>query len=487
MAADSSVSPLLDPAVKSLRQPPYSMEAEEAVIGGLLIENEAWDQIFDLLVENDFFKKEHRLFFRMIKKLSEATQPFDAITVADRLKDSGQDSENILSYLLLLAKDTPSAANIKAYANIVREKSVRRKLISASNSIIEQITQADEDLNGDALLDHAEQKIFEIAEEDQNKRQEFKSLGSVGIETYNYIDELYKKGGGITGLPTGYKDFDDKTSGLQKGDLIVIAGRPSMGKTSLAMNIVEYAAIQQQQSNEQDSEQARGPIAIFSMEMPASQITMRFYSSLARINLVHLRQGNLHEGDWPRMSSAMKLMQSAPIFIDDSDTLTPFHIRARARRLKREHKSLSLIVVDYLQLMRLEKRPENRVVEISEISRSLKALARELKVPIIALSQLNRSLEQRPNKRPIMSDLRESGAIEQDADLIVFIYRDEVYNEDSKTPGIAEINVAKQRNGPQFTTKLTFLKQYTRFETYTPESAFSTRYDTKAISSEDII
>ena len=247
MAADSSVSPLLDPAVKSLRQPPYSMEAEEAVIGGLLIENEAWDQVFDLLVENDFFKKEHRLFFRMIKKLSEATQPFDAITVADRLKDSGKDSENILSYLLLLAKDTPSAANIKAYANIVREKSVRRKLISASNSIIEQITQADEDLNGDALLDHAEQKIFEIAEEDQNKRQEFKSLGSVGIETYNYIDELYKKGGGITGLPTGYKDFDDKTSGLQKGDLIVIAGRPSMGKTSLAMNIVEYAAIQQQQ------------------------------------------------------------------------------------------------------------------------------------------------------------------------------------------------------------------------------------------------
>ena len=478
MAVSVPIPPFADVAVEELRTPPYSMEAEEAVIGGLLIDNQAWDQVFDLLGENDFFKKEHRLFFSVIQKLSADNQPFDAVTVADRLKDAGKASEDVLAYLLLLAKDTPSAANIKAYANIVREKAVRRKLIKVANAIIENTTQADEDLHGDVLLDKAEQMVFEIAEDDLRNRQEFEPLGSASVAAYDQIDALYNKGGDITGLPTGYAEFDKLTSGLQKGDLIIIAGRPSMGKTSLAANVVEYVGIQRKEN---------GPIAMFNMEMPARHIAMRFYASLARIDLMRLRQGNLLDEEWPRMTSAMKIMQGVPIYIDDSNTLTPFQIRARARRLKREHKGLSLIVVDYLQLMRLEEKMENRVVEISEISRSLKSLARELDVPVIALSQLNRSLEQRQDKRPIMSDLRESGAIEQDADLIVFIYRDEVYDEETKEQGVAEIRVAKQRNGPQFMTKLTFLKQFTRFENYFPEGSYPSMADAPAQSPDEII
>lgn len=476
----------MDEATESLRTPPYSMEAEEAVIGGLLIDNQAWDKVSDLLNEDDFFRQEHRLFFRMIQHLSKDTEPFDAITIADRLKDAGEATENNLSYLLTLAKDTPSAANIQAYADIVREKAVRRKLIAAANTIIEKTTQPSEDLTADALLNQAEEMVFSIADEDASGRQEFTALGNVGANTYHHIHELYEAGGNITGLATGYNEFDNKTSGLQKGDLIIIAGRPSMGKTSLATNIVEEIAI-----NKKGDE----PIAIFSMEMPASQIALRFYASLAGVNLMNLRRGKLNDTDWPRMTSAMNIMQKAPIFIDDSSALSPFQIRARARRLKREHNGLALIIVDYLQLMRLEERTDNRVAEISEISRSLKALARELNIPVVALSQLNRGAENRPDKRPVMSDLRESGAIEQDADLIVFIYRDEVYKPDTKDQGIAEIRVAKQRNGPQFVTKLTFRKELTRFENLIGTETYEEAYgetpeamaDTRSESLEDII
>ena len=477
-SANPNISTFPNKSIDELRAPPFSMEAEEAVIGGLLIDNEAWDIIMDMVEENDFYKKEHRVFFRMIRVLLEADQPFDAITVADRLKDAGEASESSLASLLSLAKDTPSAANISAYANIVREKSIRRKLVATANSIIEQTNQAGDDLNGVALLDNAEQKIFEIAEADTNKRKDFEPLGHIGKEAYKQIAHRSKQKGYITGVPTGYQEFDKQTSGLQKGDLIIIAGRPSMGKTSLAVNIAEYAAFHNSQINEQHAEDAetgdtnKGVVAIFSMEMPASQLALRFYASLARIDLMRLRQGNLRDEEWPRITSAMNLMQGASVYIDDTSTLSPFQIRARARRLMREHKGLSLIVVDYLQLMRLEHRTDNRVVEISEISRALKALARELNVPVIALSQLNRSLESREDKRPVMSDLRESGAIEQDADLILFVYREEVYKKEPKEKGVAEIIVAKQRNGPQFTTKLTFLKEVTRFENHFPAGSY---------------
>ncbi|MGH1537786.1 MAG: replicative DNA helicase [Gammaproteobacteria bacterium] len=442
---------------ESLRTPPYSLEAEQAVIGGLILDNSTWDQVADRINENDFHLFDHRLIFRTIDELVEKRQPFDVLTLSDLLRQKSEISDtNILAYLGTLANDTPSAANIRAYADIVREKSILRKLVSAGNEIASDgLSPEGRDVN--QLLDEAERKVFQIADDSTNSGQGFQNIKSLLKTTVEQIDELFERGDHITGLPSGYDEFDEKTAGLQNGELIIIAGRPSMGKTSFAMNIVEYAALRNNAS-----------VAIFSMEMPGRSLTMRMLSSMGRIDAQRIRTGKLNDDDWPRLTSAVSMLSEANLFIDDSAGLSPTEIRARARRLKREH-GLSLIVIDYLQLMQISGTTENRATEISEISRSLKALAKELNVPVVALSQLNRSLESRPDKRPVMSDLRESGAIEQDADLIVFIYRDEVYNEDSPDQGTAEILVRKQRNGPIFNTRLTFLGQYTRFENYVPE------------------
>ena len=442
---------------ESLRTPPYSLEAEQAVIGGLILDNSTWDQVADQLNENDFHLFDHRIIFRAIEELVEKRQPFDVLTLSDLLRDKAEISDtNVLAYLGTLANDTPSAANIKAYAGIVRQKSILRQLVEAGNEIASSgISSEGKDI--DQLLDEAEQKIFQITDKSVQSGSGFMNIKSLLKTTVEQIDELFERGEHITGTPTGYDEFDEKTAGLQDGELIIVAGRPSMGKTSFAMNIVEYAALRNNAS-----------VAIFSMEMPGRSLTMRMLSSMGRIDQQRIRTGKLNDDDWPRLTSAVSMLSEANLFIDDSAGLSPTELRARARRLKREH-GLSLIVVDYLQLMKVSGTAENRATEISEISRSLKALSKELSVPIIALSQLNRSLESRTDKRPVMSDLRESGAIEQDADLIVFIYRDEVYNEDSPEQGTAEIIVAKQRNGPIFKTRLTFLGQYTRFENYVPE------------------
>lgn len=442
---------------ENLRTPPYSLEAEQAVIGGLILDNSAWDQVADKLNENDFHLFDHRLIFRAIDELVEKRQPFDVLTLSDLLRRKSEITDtNVLAYLGSLANDTPSAANIKAYADIVREKSVLRQLAQAGTEIASSgILPEGKDIN--QLLDEAEQKIFRITDRSAQTGQGFINIKSLLKTTVEQIDELFERDEHITGIPSGFDEFDEKTAGLQDGELIIVAGRPSMGKTSFAMNIVEYAALR-----------SNACVAIFSMEMPGRSLTMRMLSSMGRIDQQRVRTGRLSDDDWPRLTSAVSMLSEANLFIDDSASLSPTELRARARRLKREY-GLSLIIVDYLQLMKISGTSENRATEISEISRSLKALAKELSVPIVALSQLNRSLEQRPNKRPVMSDLRESGAIEQDADLIVFIYRDEVYDEDSPDQGTAEIIIAKQRNGPIFKTRLTFLGQYTRFENYVPE------------------
>ncbi len=442
---------------ESLRTLPYSLEAEQAVIGGLILDNSTWDQVADRINENDFHLFDHRLIFRTIDELVEKQQPFDVLTLSDLLRQKAEISDtNILAYLGTLANDTPSAANIRAYADIVREKSILRQLVTTGNEIASSgLSPEGRDVN--ELLDEAEQKVFQISDHSVHTSQGFQNIKSLLKTTVEQIDELFERGDHITGLPSGYDEFDEKTAGLQNGELIIVAGRPSMGKTSFAMNIVEYAALRSNAS-----------VAIFSMEMPGRSLTMRMLSSMGRIDAQRIRTGKLTDDDWPRLTSAVSMLSESNLFIDDTAALSPTELRARARRLKREH-GLSLIIVDYLQLMQVSGTTENRATEISEISRSLKALAKELDLPIIALSQLNRSLEQRTDKRPVMSDLRESGAIEQDADLIVFIYRDEVYNEDSPDQGTAEIIVAKQRNGPIFKTRLTFLGQYTRFENYVPE------------------
>ncbi|MCG5535839.1 replicative DNA helicase [Ectothiorhodospira mobilis] len=442
----------------ALKIPPHSIEAEQAVLGGLMLENSAWDRVSDRVAEVDFYRYDHRLIFRAIAELAGRNAPFDLVTISERLEARGElEDAGGLAYLGLLARDTPSAANITAYADIVRERSVLRQLISVGTGIADSAFQ-NEGRDSEDLLNEAEQRVFEIAEQSKRSRQGFRGMRNLLKATVEHIEMLFERDSPITGLPTGYDEFDELTSGLQPGDLVILAARPSMGKTTLAMNMAEYAALKQQY-----------PVAIFSMEMPGEQLTMRLLSSLGRINQQRLRTGRLQDDDWPRFSSAVSMLSEAQLYIDDSPALSPNDLRARSRRLMREHKQLGLIVVDYLQLMQIPGSAENRTTEISEISRGLKALAKEMNVPVIALSQLNRGLEQRPNKRPVMSDLRESGAIEQDADVIVFIYRDEVYNEDSPDKGTAEIIIAKQRNGPIGTLRLTFLGQYTRFENYVPE------------------
>ncbi len=442
---------------ENLRTPPYSLEAEQAVLGGLILDNSAWDQVADKINEDDFHLFNHRLIFRAIGELVDKRQVFDVLTLSDLLRQrSDIENTNILAYLGTLANDIPSASNIRAYADIVREKSVFRQLVQVGNEIAASGLSPDGKGIKD-LLDEAERKIFEITDRSAQSGQGFVNIKSLLKTTVEQIDELYERADHITGIPSGFDEFDEKTAGLQDGDLIIVAGRPSMGKTSFAMNVVEYAALQMKIN-----------VAIFSMEMPGRSLTMRMLSSMGRIDQQRVRTGKLKDEDWPRLTSAVSVLSEANLFIDDSAVLSPTELRARARRLKREH-GLSLIVVDYLQLMTIGGTSENRATEISEICRSLKALAKELNVPVVVLSQLNRSLEQRSDKRPVMSDLRESGAIEQDADLIVFIYRDEVYREDSPDQGTAEIIVGKQRNGPIFKTRLTFLGQYTRFENYIPE------------------
>ena len=446
----------IDHEVDSLRVPPHSVEAEQSVLGGIMLDNAAWDGVADQLIEDDFYRREHRLIFRAIVDLAAKSQPFDAITISDWLTANNLlDQAGDLAYIGRLANDTPSAAAVSAYAEIVRQRSVRRSLISVGSDISNAAFNT-EGRDTRELLDEAERKVFEIADQGSRGKSGFRPVKELLTVAIDRIEDLFQRDEAITGLPSGYTDFDEMTSGLQPSDLIIVAGRPSMGKTTFAVNIAESAAIK-----------VKRPVAIFSMEMPAEQLTLRMMASLGRIDSHRMRTGKLLDDDWPRITSAVSILSEAQLFIDDTPALSPTELRARCRRLVREHGDLALIVIDYLQLMQGSTKSDNRTSEISEISRSLKALAKELKVPVMCLSQLNRSLEQRPNKRPIMSDLRESGAIEQDADVIVFIYRDEVYNEDTAEKGTAEIIIGKQRNGPIGTVRLTFLGQFTRFENYT--------------------
>lgn len=445
--------PVRKKQVDTLKRPPHSAEAEQSIIGGLMLDNQAWDKVSAKLCETDFYRTEHRVLFRAIVDLAKRNQPFDVVTVLDTLKSNHTlDEAGGEAYLFELANNTPSVANVVAYADIVREKSVQRQLIAVAGEI------ADSAYNPSGrevvdLLDFAETKVFAIAEQTAAEGGP-EAIKSILVRAVERIDELYHSGDAITGLATGLSDLDEMTSGLQPADLIIVAGRPSMGKTTLVMNMAEHAAIK-----------ARKPVLVFSMEMPADSLAMRMMSSLGRIDQHRIRTGKLDDDDWPRVTSAVHMLSEAPLFIDDTVGLSPAEMRARARRLTKEHGQLGLIVVDYLQLMKVPGfKADNRTAEISEISRSLKSLAKELSVPVIALSQLNRSLEQRHDKRPIMSDLRESGAIEQDADIICFIYRDEVYNEDSADKGVAEIIIAKQRNGPIGKIRVAFLGKYTRFE-----------------------
>ncbi len=439
-----------------MKLPPHSIQAEQSVLGGLMLDNQMWDSIADRVGEEDFYRKDHRLIFCAIRDLADKQDPFDVITLSELLEQAGKlEDAGGLAYLGTLAKDTPSAANIVAYADIVRERSVLRQLVHVGTEISNVAFQT-EGRDTAEILEYAEQKVFQIAEQRQRRGSGFMPIKTLLSTAVDRIEKLFQQEGSLTGASTGFNDFDEKTSGLQRSDLIIVAGRPSMGKTSFAMNIAENVAIKGDK-----------PVAVFSMEMPGDQLAMRMMSSLGRIDQHKVRTGKLDDDEWPRMTSAINILAEAKLFIDDTPALSPTDIRSRVRRLVREHGPLGLIVLDYLQLMQSPGYAENRVNEISHISRSLKALAKEMDVPVVALSQLNRNLEQRPNKRPVMSDLRESGSIEQDADVIAFIYRDEVYNEDSPDKGTAEIIISKQRNGPIGTTRLTFLGQYTRFENYT--------------------
>ena len=456
-----------DAHTDSLRVPPHSVQAEQSVLGGLMLDNSSWDQVADRVGSNDFYRREHRLIFEAIIELAEAAKPFDVVTLAEELERHDElDNVGGMSYLGALAKDTPSAANIQAYADIVREHSVVRQLIRVGTEIADSGFRQ-EGRKSAELLDTAERKVFEIAEQRARGGEGFQPAKKLVTKALDRIETLFQQEDVITGVPTGFSDFDEMTSGLQPSDLVIVAGRPSMGKTTFAMNIAENVALK-----------TKKPVAVFSMEMPGEQLAMRMMASLGRVDQHRVRTGKLLEDEWPRLTSAVSLLAEAPLYVDDTAALSPTELRARARRLSRECGSpLGLIVIDYLQLMQAPGLGENRTTEISAISRGLKSLAKELNVPVIALSQLNRNLEQRPNKRPVMSDLRESGSIEQDADVVVFIYRDEVYNPDvpEEDKGKAEIIIGKQRNGPIGTVNLTFLGQYTKFENFIA-SAYGEEY-----------
>lgn len=446
-----------DAQVDAIKVPPHSIEAEQSVIGGLLLDNERWDTVAERVVTKDFYSRPHRLIFESVSDLLESGKPLDLITLSEFLEQREQlEDVGGFAYLADLAKNTPSAANINAYADIVAERALVRNLIGVAN----EIADAGYDPQGrssEDLLDLAESKVFAIAEDRTNENEGPQNVDSILEKTLERIEILYKTPqDGVTGVNTGFSDLNKKTAGLQGSDLVIVAARPSMGKTTFAMNLCENAAMEQEK-----------PVLIFSLEMPAEQIMMRMLASLSRVDQTKIRTGQLDDEDWARISSTMGiLMEKKNMFIDDSSGLTPTEVRSRARRIAREHGGLSMIMVDYLQLMRVPALSDNRTLEIAEISRSLKALAKELNVPVVALSQLNRSLEQRADKRPVNSDLRESGSIEQDADLIMFIYRDEVYNPESSLKGIAEIIIGKQRNGPIGSVRLTFQGQFSRFDNY---------------------
>ena len=446
-----------DAQVDAVKVPPHSLEAEQSVLGGLLLDNERWDTVAEKVLSSDFYSRPHRLIFEGIKSLLEESKPLDLITLSEFLELREQlDDVGGFAYLADLAKNTPSAANINAYADIVAERALVRNLIGVAN----EIADAGYDPQGrssEDLLDMAESKVFKIAEERTSENEGPQSVDNILEKTLERIEILYKTPqDGVTGVTTGFNDLNKKTAGLQGSDLVIVAARPSMGKTTFAMNLCENAAMSQDK-----------PVLIFSLEMPAEQIMMRMLASLSRVDQTKIRTGQLDDEDWAKISTTMgMLMEKKNMYIDDSSGLTPTEVRSRARRIAREHGGLSLIMVDYLQLMRVPSLSDNRTLEIAEISRSLKALAKELNVPVVALSQLNRSLEQRADKRPVNSDLRESGSIEQDADLIMFIYRDEVYHPDSALKGIAEIIIGKQRNGPIGSVRLTFQGQYSRFDNY---------------------
>ena len=450
---------LRDGAADAVRVPPHSLEAESAVLGGLMLDNSTWDAIADRIRAEDFYRRDHQLIFAAIAELSGKAEPADAVTVAEALDRAGLSQETGgLIYLAGLVRDTPTAANIRAYAEIVRERSTLRGLIEVGGEIAANAFNP-EGRSASELVDEAERRVFEIAEAGRKVGSGFVPLRSELGSIIDRLDTLHQNQGQITGVSTGFSRLDEMTAGLQRGDLVVIAGRPSMGKTTFALNIAENAAFGP----------AKAKVGVFSMEMSREQLAFRMISSLGRVDQGHLRTGNFGDEEWSRINTAISMMKNSHIYIDDTGALTPTEVRARARRLKREH-GLDLIVLDYLQLMQVAGTRENRATEISEISRSLKALAKELSVPVIALSQLNRSLEQRTDKRPVMSDLRESGAIEQDADVIMMIYREEVYDQNTTRKGIADIIIAKQRNGPIGDVQLTFLGKYTKFENFAPES-----------------
>ena len=458
-----------DPQVAGLKVPPHSIEAEQSVLGGLMLDNERWDDVAERVVADDFYTRPHRHIFTEMARLQESGSPIDLITLAESLERQGQlDSVGGFAYLAELSKNTPSAANISAYADIVRERAVVREMISVAN----EIAEAGFDPQGrtsEDLLDLAESRVFKIAESRANKDEGPKNIADVLDATVARIEQLFQQPhDGVTGVNTGYDDLNKKTAGLQPSDLIIVAARPSMGKTTFAMNLVENAAMLQDK-----------PVLIFSLEMPSEQIMMRSLASLSRVDQTRIRTGQLDDEDWARISGTMGiLLEKRNIYIDDSSGLTPTEVRSRARRIAREHGGIGLIMIDYLQLMRGSSKSsmENRATEISEISRGLKGLAREMEVPIIALSQLNRGVDARADKRPMMSDLRESGAIEQDADIIMFIYRDWVYNKETGDPNLAEIIIGKQRNGPTGVINMRFDGQFTRFDNLAEEGDIPPEY-----------
>jgi replicative DNA helicase len=442
-----------DEEVENVKVAPHSIEAEQSVLGGLMLDNNTWDTASEVVIEDHFYRHDHRLIFRVMQKLVNNQQPIDVVTLSEELDRTGDlEKAGGLDYLIELAKNTPSASNIRAYSEIVRDRALLRQMISVAQEISENAFYP-EGRASDEILNEAEQKIFQIAENRPNQGGP-EPVNPLLKRAVDRIDFLFNNSDQLTGVTTGFDDLDDRTAGMQPSDLIIVAARPSMGKTTFAMNLVENALMAEER-----------PVLVFSLEMPADQLISRMLSSIGKIDQTKVRTGQLDEEDWPKLTTAVNMLRDKPLFIDDTSGISPNEMRTRARRIVREHGDLSMIMVDYLQLMQIKTgKSSSRAEEISEISRSLKALAKEMNCPVIALSQLNRSLENRPNKRPVNSDLRESGAIEQDADVIMFIYRDEVYNEDSQDKGIAEIIIGKQRNGPIGSIKLAFIGKYTRFE-----------------------
>ena len=445
-----------DKNIEKLKVPPHSIEAEQSVLGSMLIDPESWDKVAELVTETDFYNRSHQTIFRAIVRLLNTNQPIDLITVSEELEKHDElDDAGGFAYLGELAKNTPSSANVASYAQIISERAITRELIGVAHEIAE-VGYNPEGRDSADILDLAESRVFEIAERRTGENEGPRDVGSVLGKTIDRLEELVKTNKEVTGVTTGFTDLDKKTSGLQPSDLIIVAARPSMGKTTFAMNLVENAMMAEEK-----------PVLVFSLEMPSEQIMMRMLASLSRVDQTKIRTAQLDDEDWARISNTMAMLKDKDrLFVDDSSGLTPMDVRSRARKLARERGGISLIMIDYLQLMRVPSLSENRTLEIAEISRSLKALAKELEVPVVALSQLNRTLEQRADKRPVNSDLRESGSIEQDADLIMFIYRDEVYHENSEDKGIAEIIIGKQRNGPIGTSRLTFQGQFSRFDNY---------------------